>query len=145
PAQPMHERYYPYSVILPDRRVLVVGGRMGRGDHMHPPMPASAPGETTDGPPQDPQAIREPELYDPDVGTWQVMAPMSRDRLYHSNASLLPDGRVMVAGSNPARGSNELTIEIFHPPYLFGGERPAIEGAPATIDYGETFEIATPQ
>ena len=39
---------------------------------------------------------------------------------------LLPDGRVMTAGSNPERKMNELRIEIFHPPYLFKGERPQI-------------------
>ena len=66
---------------------------------------------------------------------------MSRDRLYHSNLMLLPDGRVMACGSNPARGSDELSIEIYRPPYLFQGERPTIEDAPETIRYGEVFEV----
>jgi hypothetical protein len=71
-------------------------------------------------------AVLEPELYKPDEDKWYLMANMKVDRLYHSNAILLPDGRVMTAGSNPMRTMNELRIEIFHPPYLFKGERPQI-------------------
>jgi hypothetical protein len=50
-------------------------------------------------------------------------AAMMVDRLYHSSALLLPDGRVMTAGSNPARKVNELRIELYQPPYLFQGPR----------------------
>jgi len=41
--------------------------------------------------------------------------------MYHSIALLLPDGRVLAAGSNPNRRDDELRLEIFHPPYLFRG------------------------
>lgn len=146
PAQMTHPRYYPYSVILPNRGILVVGGRTGRGDHRHgspAPMPPHEH-ETPDGPPQDPRAIHEAELLDPDRQTWRLLAPMTRDRLYHSNSLLLPDGRVMVAGSNPARGSNELSIEIYRPPYLFQGERPTIEEVTGSVHYGQPFDMTTP-
>ena len=63
-------------------------------------------------------AVLEPELFKPE-NKWYLMADMKIDRLYHSNALLLPDGRVMTAGSNPERTKNELRIEISHPPYLF--------------------------
>lgn len=145
PAEMIHARYYCYSVLLPDRRVLVVGGRMGHGEHPHRPPAPSHPHEPTQVPSQDPRAIHETELFDPDSQTWSAMARMQRDRLYHSNALLLPDGRVMVAGSNPARGTNELSIETYRPPYLFRGERPHISDVPAWIRYGEPFELATPQ
>jgi hypothetical protein len=36
-------------------------------------------------------------------------------------ALLVPDGRVITAGSNPARKTEELRIEVFWPPYLFAG------------------------
>jgi hypothetical protein len=144
-AKMMHPRYYPYSVILPDRGVLVVGGRTGRGTHrMDMPMPPVEQGGVT-GPPQDPDAIHEAELLEPDGSMWRLMAAMRRDRLYHSNALLLPDGRVMAVGSNPARGSNELTIETFKPPYLFRGDRPVIDQATTPIRYGGTCEITTQQ
>jgi hypothetical protein len=49
----------------------------------------------------------------------------------------------MTAGSNPERRANELRIELFHPPYLFRGERPKISNFPTTIFYGQEFEIKT--
>ena len=91
--------------------------------------------------PHDAHAVLEPELFNPEKRQWTTMAPMQVDRLYHSNALLLPDGRVMAAGSNPARGINELRIEIYHPPYLFRGPRPEITQAPTAIPYGQAFEI----
>jgi hypothetical protein len=66
-------------------------------------------------------------------------------RLYHSVALLLPDGRVIAAGSNPARGDEELRLEVYHPPYLFRGPRPVIEAAPSVLSYGAAFAIETAQ
>jgi hypothetical protein len=62
-------------------------------------------------------------------------------RLYHSVAVLLPDGTVITAGSNPARGDEELRLELFHPPYLFRGPRPVIDSVAQTFVYGETIDI----
>ncbi|KAJ7905890.1 glyoxal oxidase N-terminus-domain-containing protein [Mycena leptocephala] len=44
-------------------------------------------------------------------------------RLYHSEAVLLPDGRVLVSGSDPEDDINpeELRIEVYVPPYLAQG------------------------
>ena len=55
------------------------------------------------------------------------------DRLYHSVALLVPDGKVVTAGSNPARKDEELRIEVFWPPYLFRGSRPKIRKAPKVL------------
>jgi Domain of unknown function (DUF1929) len=71
------------------------------------------------------------------------MAPMKVDRLYHANALLLPDGRVMTAGSNPERRINELRIELYRPPYLYRGSRPGISKFPTSITYGQEFKIET--
>src|SRR5574341_1533243 len=67
------------------------------------------------------------------------------DRLYHSSAILLPDGRVMAVGSNPVSKVNELRIEIYRPPYLFQGPRPAIQDAPAQVAYGQEVAIRSAQ
>src|SRR4029077_7950946 len=36
------------------------------------------------------------------------------------------------------------TAEIFSPPYLFHGARPAISSSPSRISYGQTFSLVTP-
>jgi Domain of unknown function (DUF1929) len=64
-------------------------------------------------------------LYDPSkpVGNRMInMANSTIDRLYHSEADLLPDGRVLVAGSDPEDDKHvqEYRFETFTPPYLMG-------------------------
>ncbi len=138
-----HARYWAYSTILPDGQILVLGGRHGLKGHMKSDkeMKMSPKTQSQDDILQDPRAIREPEIFNPMDKTWTLMTSMQRDRLYHSNSILLPDGRVMAAGSNPSRGKDELSIEIYNPPYLFKGPRPVIENCPETIQYGSTFEL----
>lgn len=65
-------------------------------------------------------------------------------RLYHSTANLLPDGRVLVAGSNThqfytfsGQFPTELRIEAFSPPYL-DGVRPGLV-VKDSLGYGEKF------
>ena len=61
------------------------------------------------------------------------MADPTVGRNYHSEALLLPDGRVITLGSDPLYsdadntepGKFEKRIEIYSPPYLFQGDRPA--------------------
>jgi plastocyanin len=118
------------AVLLPDGTVFVVGGqRAGKWN-------------------ADPQAVLEPEIYDPRSDTWTVMAPMAFPRQYHSIAVLLPDGRVLTAGGvDPRPGvveRDQRSMEVFSPPYLAMGPRPVITTAPATVAYGATFAIDTP-
>ena len=82
------------------------------------------------------------ELFDPVSETWTTMAAQQASRMYHSTAILLPDGRVLSAGQT--NGTMQETAEIYSPPYLFHGPRPAITGAPSSVQYGASFQITTP-
>jgi len=104
------------AVLLPDGNVLVVGGR---SDNDSTPTP-----------------VLTPEIFDPSSQTWTSVAPHSVPRRYHSTAVLLPDGRVLVAG-----GDFQPSGEIYSPPYLFRGPRPAVVSTPTTITFGSTFSF----
>ena len=86
-------------------------------------------------------------MYDPVTATIAGMDEVAYPRHYHSVALLLPSGQVMVAGGASAGGcslSDFNTIEVYSPPYLFMGSRPAITGVPASVGYGKNFKIDTP-
>jgi hypothetical protein len=147
-----HPRYYAYAVLLPDQSVLVLGGKTGTKGHTMTatmnnkkmkPTANTKSMESNSEVHHDPHSVLEPELFSPEDESWHPMAHMKVERLYHANALLLPDGRVMTAGSNPERRMNELRIELFCPPYLFRGSRPVISKYPSSISYGQEFEMQT--
>jgi hypothetical protein len=111
------------AVQLPDGTILAVGGASGSGDYTNPVYAA--------------------ELYTPSTGTWTTLASQLGSRGYHSTALLLPNGTVISAGSDSG-DQYQTYAEIYSPPYLFKGQRPVITSAPATIDYGAVFNLATP-
>jgi hypothetical protein len=91
------------------------------------------------------QPVYEAELWSPVTTSWTTMSAMVTPRLYHSSAVLLPDGRVLVAGGGRDQSApNELSAEIYSPPYLFKGSRPAISSAPSSTTYGAGFTVLTP-
>ncbi len=114
---------------LPDGTVLATGGETTRdGNNLR-------------------NAVLPAEDWNPATGTWTTWSSMTGPRLYHSIAMLLPDGRVFVAGtgSDPSAAvPNELNAQIFSPPYLFNGPRPAITGSPSVVQYGTSFSVSTP-
>jgi hypothetical protein len=114
-------RMHHNAILLPDRTVLVAGG--SRMDESRVAATLVA------------------EIYNPSRETWTLAAAARVPRLYHSTAVLLPDGTVITAGSNPTRGDEELRLERFHPPYLFRGERPVIDGVAEVVTYGATIDI----
>lgn len=81
------------GVLLPDGRVLVMGGQVSGGP--------------------DPAPIGSAEVYDPATQTWMAIAEMSQARSRHT-ATLLPDGRVLVAGGG-ARGDALASAELYDP------------------------------
>jgi len=127
-------RLHLNAVLLPDHTVFVSGGSLKQED--------------------EPLSRRQAELYDPATNRWRLMATASVARLYHSTAVLLPDGRVVAAGSNPEGGDSiaweppdpdeEMRLEVFSPPYLFKGPRPAINAVPEQWTYGQTITLTSP-
>ena len=116
------DREYHNATVLADGQVLVTGG-----------ISSAPPGDV---------GVMTPELWNPATGIWSQMAPMARKRGYHSTAVLLPDGRVMSAGTRS--NFDEPNLEIFSPPYLFQGARPVIGYAPAQVGAGQPFVVSTP-
>jgi hypothetical protein len=144
------------SVVLPTGEVFVVGGgSYGYGNPHFFPM-LLTPHDMLNGAP----VIEDPQL-DANIAGFRrrTAAPHSFPRLYHTNALLIPDGRVVLMGGNPYRTtvtrrgprgeiipqglsfenefnrgffadqpSEEHSVEIYQPPYLFRGARPVITG-----------------
>ncbi len=113
---------------LPDKTILVTGGQR----------------EGYNGSPITEIGVRVAEVYDPAADSWTTLSAMKVPRGYHSTAVLLPDGRVLVAGTGNGAAENQYNAQIFSPPYLFRGARPEIASVPATVAYGEQFPVATP-
>jgi hypothetical protein len=111
-------------VTLPDEKICIIGGKF---DHKGAPH----------------GSVFVAELYNPADGSFTTMASQARHRGYHSVALLLPDARVLVAGSGR-------TLEFYSPPYLFQSpevprlELDAIEvldGPERHVRYGGVFRI----
>jgi hypothetical protein len=129
-----YARMHLNAVILPDRTVFATGG-------------GTQPNERGTG-------VFRAELYNPETDSWRTMARSHIERLYHSVALLLPDGRVLTAGGNPDSQRNkdgsvttlrpffeELHLEVYSPPYMFKAHRPAISDASTEIHYGDPLSV----
>lgn len=126
-------------IILPTSEVLIINGaKQGTSGWGSAVNPATSPYLYT---PDKPSGLR-----------FQVLASTSIPRLYHSSAVLLPDGRILVGGSNPNEGyefanvpyPTELRLEAYIPYYLdssFDEQRPLITALNGQIGYGVTFEV----
>jgi FtsP/CotA-like multicopper oxidase with cupredoxin domain len=129
-------RTKPNSVLLPDGRVLVAGGILDS-------EPDGGPVEIFD--PNDPNATAGFNPNDPNAG-WTLGPSMRYKRMYHSSAILLPDGSVLMGG-DPVRETpphDPTPHERYLPGYYFK-PRPEISSiSTATLQYGSTFSIQTP-
>ena len=123
-TSPMHfPRRRHNMVILADGEVMAVGGTRSADD--------LGDGVTTG-------AVYEGEIWNPATEQWTVVPRMTNDRMYHSSAMLLPDGRVLTSGGE---NFGRMNAQIYSPPYLFMGQRPEITASPATVGYGSGFSI----
>jgi hypothetical protein len=126
------------AVLLPDGGAVLVGG--GQESLRFPLLFGNLPSNLEQ---------RRVELWDAATGTWTLGPAAQVPRGYHSIALLLPDGRVLSGGDDFASSvldtnrTDDLdsTLEIYSPPYLFRGNRPTIDAAPAAVGYGERIEI----
>ncbi|HEX5474931.1 MAG TPA: LamG-like jellyroll fold domain-containing protein [Vicinamibacterales bacterium] len=120
-------RAFQNSTILPDGNVLITGG-----------------GTQLDGYDVS-KAVLTAELWSPATETFQTLSDAAVARLYHSTALLLPDGRILLAGSgDDGPAINQTHAELYSPPYLFKGPRPTITSAPDVLQYGAPFTVQTP-
>jgi hypothetical protein len=126
-ASMAHPRAFHNTTVLADGTVLVTGG-----------------GTALDGYDVS-KSVKAAELWTPANETWKTMASAAIPRLYHSTALLLPDGRVLTAGSgNDGPAVNQTQAEIFSPPYLFKGARPTIASAPQIAQYASPISVQSP-
>lgn len=121
-------RWNHNATLLPTGEVLVTGGVAG--DRSNPAL-----------------RVNTSEIWDPATGSWRTVASSaSMLRGYHSTSLLLPDGRILHGGGGDGASTPEnLDYEIYSPPYLFRGARPAVTNAtPGTVAYGQQLFIETP-
>jgi len=112
------ERVSCTAVLLPDGRVFVGGGMVG--------IPNGGPVETLD-----PQNLG---------AGWKQGPSLAYPRLYHSSMILLLDGSVFIGGDDDGADP----CERYYPEY-YNQPRPEILTAPASVAYGATFTVQTPQ
>ena len=94
-------RQHHSATVLPNGRVLVIGGALGRSGNASTATTPTA------------------ELYDASTNSWRTLAPAANSRSQHT-ATLLPDGRVLVVGgiavATPgAPAQSVATAEIYDP------------------------------
>lgn len=89
----LHHPRLSTATLLPNGKVLVAGGYTK--DHVsHGSWVASIP-----------VSLNSVELYDPGTGTWSITASLNTSRSFHT-ATLLPNGKVIVAGGDYWLASN---------------------------------------
>ncbi|HET7424270.1 MAG TPA: galactose oxidase-like domain-containing protein, partial [Gemmatimonadales bacterium] len=114
------------TTVLPTGEVLVTSGSSGTGFN------------------DNALAVHAAEMWNPNTGRWTVLASNSVNRTYHSTSILLPDGRILHTGGEGGEKATSRGAELFSPPYLFKGPRPAITNAPQQVTYGASFTVSTP-
>ncbi|HEX9998965.1 MAG TPA: discoidin domain-containing protein [Actinoplanes sp.] len=132
-ASMANTRVFHNSVVLPDGKVVVVGGQ-----NFAVPFSDNA-------------AVLSAEMWDPVSESFTTMATATVPRTYHSVSLLMPDGRVFAGGGGlcgTGCSTNHFDGQIFTPPYLLNADgspaaRPSITAAPASTANGAKIMVGT--
>ncbi|GHB52783.1 hypothetical protein GCM10010347_23390 [Streptomyces cirratus] len=128
------------TLILPDATLLTVNGAVDTRNYGYGPFNPKAD-----------LKYRRIELRDA-LGRWRLGPAQRLPRGYHSNALVMPDGRVMITGDELQQIANDPdiadgmdgSIELYEPPYLHRGTRPALDRAPrGELAYDAEFPVRT--
>ncbi|MCX5195254.1 DUF1929 domain-containing protein [Streptomyces sp. NBC_00249] len=126
------------TLILPDATLLTVNGALDTRDYGNGPFNPKAD-----------LTYRQTELRGAD-GRWRLGPAQRLPRGYHSNALVLPDGRVMVTGDELQQIANDPdirdamdgSVELYEPAYLHRGARPALDRVPGgELAHDRAFEV----
>jgi hypothetical protein len=143
---------------LPDGTLLFLNGaKYGTAGYSNKTGTTPTLGQMPYGPSLAADPVFQPMIYNPNApagSRWSSagLGTSTIPRMYHSTALLLPDGSIMVAGSNPNADVNTTTTypttytaEYFYPPYFSAKTRPAPQNVPKTLSYGgKPFDITVP-
>ncbi|MFF8847302.1 galactose oxidase-like domain-containing protein [Streptomyces sp. NPDC015127] len=128
------------TVILPDGSLLTVNGAYDIRDYGNGPYNPEAD-----------LKYRQIETRDA-LGEWKLGPVQRLPRGYHSNAVVLPDGRIMLTGDELQQLANDAditdsmngSIEIYEPAYLHQGTRPVLNSVPKRpVAHGARFKVTT--
>lgn len=140
-------RTMPELVHIPNGQVLITnGGQSGFAGISNVPDPVGM--SNCDHP------ALTPSIYTPDAPLGQRVSnegmPTSNvPRLYHSTATLTPQGNFLIAGSNPNLQAMitqnvpfppEFRVETLDPPFMFV-ERPKILNIPGKLPFGQSMTV----
>ncbi len=124
-----YPRKFHNGVVLPTGEVLVVGGNSSGVKF------------------SDRGSILPVEIWNPQTKIWREGANSAVPRNYHSVALLMPDARVLSAGSGLCNClSDHQNGQLYSPGYLFNNDgslaaRPMISNAPDEINNGQKFIV----
>lgn len=118
-------RHHPNTVVLPDGRVLVLGGHTAAGS----------------------ENLQRALYIDPADGFRLSVGStaMGTIRGYHATAALLPDGRVLLSGGRDAdtkTSKEKPTFQYYEPDYMTK-PRPTIVDAPAVLELGQASFVSS--
>ena len=131
-APMIYPRAYHNTVVLPDGRVMLIGGQTYAQSF------------------SDSNSVLPTEVWDPKTGLFSATAPIAVGRNYHSIALLLPDGRVLSGGGGlcGSCSANHPDLQLYSPGYLFDAagnpaSRPTIVSAPDELGFGRPISVTT--